>query len=191
MSVSDFTGMRKVTIKDTTTGGTGTFAVIQPENIGSDGFTVALENNEQTSSSYAGDTMSVTATNVSASTIALQPKTIEDLKNVWPDGYDETTGTWQPIIGGCILNDVTFVWEKVCDTKGNVILRHAQIGLGAEFAFTRDDSLGIEVSVYPQPSAGSEYGLAGDFADVQIPFQFFDGVYDSSTDTVDFDSVGS
>lgn len=191
MSISDFTGMRKVTIKDTSTGGTGTFAVQGPEKIGADGFAATLENNEVTTSSYAGDTTEVNGTNVSAATISLIPKSVDDLAAIWPDGYDETTGTWQPPIGGCTLNDVTFVFEKVCDTKGNIILRHAQVGLGAEFSLSRDDTFMVEVSVYPQPSLGSEYGLAGDKATKMYPFQIFNGTYDPSTDAVDFDAVVS
>lgn len=191
MAASEFTGMRKVTIKDTSTGGTGTFIVNTSDKIGSDGFTASLETNELTTSSFAGDIVEPNGTNVSATTISLLPKSIADLAAIWPQGYDSTTETWQPPIGGCTNQDVSFVWEKVCDTKGNVILRHAQIGLSAEFAMTRDDSMTIEVMVYPTLSLGSEYQLSGDLATEMFPFQFFDGVYDPSTDTIAYDSEAS
>jgi hypothetical protein len=187
MGASDFTGMRKVTIRDTSTGSTGTFVVMNPEKIGSDGFTASLETNELTTSSFAGDTVEANGTNINATTVSLLPKDIGDLAAIWPNGYDAATGSWQPPIGGCVLNDVTFAFERVCDTKGNIVLRHAQIGLGAEFAFTRDDSLTIEVSVYPTLSPGSEYGLDGDLEDQMIPYQMYNGTYDPATDVVTFD----
>ena len=186
MAKDDFTGMRKVTIRYGD--GENDFVVFGADKISADGFTAALENNEVTVSSYAGDVTSVSGTNVSTATLTLIPKNIADFGDIWPEGWDATTESWQPIIGGCSSSDVTLAFEKVCDTKGNIVLRHAQIGSGAEFGHTRDDALTLEITVYPQLSEGSEYGLAGDFADKLIPFQYFDGLYDPSTDTVAFDS---
>jgi len=191
MSTNDFTGMRKVTIKDTATGGTGEFVVMNPDKVGADGFTIALEANEVTESSMAGDRVSPTGTNTSAATLSLIPRSIDDLAAIWPQGYDATTGTWQPTLGKCVLSDVTLAYEKVCDSKGNVILRHAEISLAFELALARDDSFTAEVMVYPSWSLGSEYGLAGDLASDMIPYQVYDGVYDASTDLIDFDAVGS
>jgi hypothetical protein len=191
MSASEFTGMRKVTIRDTSTGNTGTFTVQGADKIGSDGFMIALESNEVTTSSFAGDTVSPNGTNLSAATLPLIPLSIDDIAAIFPEGYDSTTGSWQPIIGGCTLNDVTFVFEKVCDTKGNIILRHATVALAFELAISRDDTTMIELSIYPSLSEGSEYGLAGDLATEMIPYQIFDGVYDPTTDEVDFDVVPS
>lgn len=189
MSASEFTGMRKVTIKDTATGGTGTFVVMNPEKIGSDGFTIALETNEITTSSFAGDTVTPNGVNTSAATLSLIPKSIDDLASIWPNGYDSTTGSWQPPIGGCTLNDVTLAFEKVCDTKGNVILRHAHIALAFELALSRDDTFMAEVMVYPTLSLGSEYGLDDtDGLDTEmLPYQIYNGVYDPSTDEITFD----
>lgn len=186
---NDFTGMRKVTIRDNTTGGTGTFAVMTPDKIGADGLSSTLETNELTTSSYAGDITSPNGTNIAASTLTLLPTSIKDFKAIWPTGYDEATGTWQPPIGGCTSADATVAWEKVCDTKGNQILRHCQIALSGEFAFSRDDAMAIEVSIYPVLSEGSEYGLSGDKANQMFPWQFYDGVYDPATDKVTFDGV--
>lgn len=187
MGASEFTGMRKVTIKDTVTGGEGTFVVLTADKIGSDGITIPLETNEITESSFAGDITSPNGTNVGAATLSLIPKSIDDLAGIWPHGYDATTGSWQPPIGECILDDVTIAFEKVCDTVGNIILRHAQIALSFELSITRDDTFTAEVMVYPTLSLGSEYGLDGDFATKMIPYQIFNGVYDPSTDEVTFD----
>lgn len=187
MGASEFTGMRKVTIRR----GAEDFVVFGADKISSDGFRASLETNELTTSSFAGDIVEPNGTNIGGTTITLLPKSIDDLADIWPEGYDPTTGSWQPPIGGCTSTDVTFVFEKVCETKGNVVLRHASIGVGAEFAFSRDDSLSLEVMVYPTLSLGSEYGLSGDLATELLPFQFFDGVYDPSTDEIDFDAVVS
>lgn len=184
MGASEFTGMRKVTVRTAS----DDFVVFGADKISADGFMAAIETNELTTSSFAGDTVEPNGTNVSATTITLLPKTIADLGDIWPEGWDETQESWQPPIGGCVTKDVTFCFEKVCDTKGNVILRHASVGLGAEFSFTRDDSLAVEVSVYPTLSLGSEYDLTGDKATQMFPFQFFNGVYDPTTDEIAYDS---
>ena len=191
MGASEFTGMRKVTIKDTATGGSGTWVVMNPDKIGSDGFTIALETNEVTTSAYSGDTVAPNGVNTSSASLTLIPKSIEDLAAIWPVGYDTTAGSWQPPVGGCTVSDVTLVYEKVCDTKANVILRHAQIALAFELALSRDVTFMVEVMVYPQLSLGSEYGLAGDNASEMFPYQIYDGVYDPSTDTIDFDDVSA
>lgn len=187
MGASEFTGMRKVTIRDTSTGNTGTFVTLSADKIGSDGLTIPLEVNEVTESSFAGDSVAPNGVNISAATITLIPKSKADLAALWPQGYDETTGSWQPPIGDCIVQDVTLAFEKVCDTKANVILRHAQIALSFELAITRDDTFTPEVMIYPTLSPGSDYGLEGDLADAMIPYQIFDGTYDPSTDEVTFD----
>lgn len=187
MSASDFTGMRKVTVRNSD----GSFVVFAADKISSDGFVATLETNELTTSSFAGDTVEPNGTNISATTITLLPKNVADLGEVWPDGWNETLESWQPPIGGCISKDITFVFDKVCDTKGNIILRHASIGLGAEFSFSRDDSLMLEVSVYPTLSPGSDYDLGGDQATQMFPFQFFDGTYDPATDEIAYDSETS
>lgn len=191
MGASEFTGMRKVTIRDTATGNTGTFVTLSPDKIGSDGLTIPLEVNETTTSSFAGDTVEPNGINLSAATLSLIPKSKDDLIAIWPQGYDETTGAWQPPVGGCTITDVTIAFEKVCDTKANVILRHAQVALAFELALTRDDTFTPEVMIYPTLSLGSEYGLAGDWADQMIPYQIFDGTYDPSTDEVTFDAEES
>lgn len=191
MAASDFTGMRKVTIKDTSSGGEGDFYVLPATKIGSDGFMAGLENNEVTTSTFAGDTTSVTGTNISPSTISIIPQSIDDIAGIWPEGYDETQDSWQAPIGGCLNKDVTFVFEKVCDTKANFILRHAEIGIGSEFSVTRDDTTTLEVTIYPQTSLGSEYGLTGDKATEYFAWQIFNGVYDPATDTIAYDSEAS
>lgn len=191
MASSDFTGMRKVTIKDTATGGSGTFVVLTADKIGSDGITIPLETNELTESSFAGDITSPGGTNVGTATLSLLPKSVNDLASIWPSGWDATTESWQPPIGGCILNDVTLAFEKVCDSKGNIILRHAQIALAFELSISRDDSFVAEVNVYPTLSPGSEYGLSGSLATAKIPYQIYNGVYNSTTDVVAFDADNS
>lgn len=193
MGASEFTGMRKVTIRDTSTGNTGTFSVLTADKIGSDGITIPLETNEITTSSFAGDITEPNGTNVGSATLSLIPTSIDDLAAIWPQGYDATTGSWQAPIGECILDDVTLTFEKVCDTVGNIILRHAQIALSFELAISRDDTFTAEVMVYPTLSAGSEYGLDDtDGFDVKmIPYQIYNGVYDPSTDEVTFDAVPS
>jgi hypothetical protein len=147
--MSAFTGMRKVTIRDTSTGNTGTFSVFNPSKIGTDGMTIPLETNETTTSSMAGDVVEPNGTNVGAATLQLIPVDKSDLAAVWPQGYDAETGTWQPPIGECIVEDVTIAFEKICDTKENVILRHAKIALSFELALTRDETFMPEVTFYP------------------------------------------
>jgi hypothetical protein len=191
MGASEFTGMRKVTIRDTATGNTGDFVVMNPEKVGSDGMSIPLEVNEVTESSMAGDVTAPNGVNVGAATLSLIPKSKDDLAAIWPQGFDATTGSWQPPLGECILSDVTIAYEKVCDTKANVILRHAQIALSFELALARDDTFTAEIMVYPTVSLGSEYGLAGDFATKMIPYQIYDGVYDPSTDVIAFDPEAS
>ena len=191
MGVSEFTGMRKVTIRDTSTGNTGTFIVKNPEDLSADGFMIALETNDVTESSYAGDSVTPVGTNISAATLSVIPHTIEDIGKIFPNGWDATTGTWQPTVGKCVLEDVTFAFEKICDTKGNIILRHAKIAVAFELGISRDDTTVIELKIYPTLSLGSQYGLAGGLATKLIPFQLFDGVYDPTTDIIDFDNIGS
>lgn len=186
---NDFTGMRKVTIKNNVTGGTGTFTVFGPEKIGADGLVLPLEVNELTTSTFAGDTTSPNGTNIGTATLSLVPVSIDDLKNVWPTGYDTTTNSWGVPIGGCESSDCTLAFEKVCDTKGNIILRHCAIAAAFELALSRDDAMAIEVNVYPALAPGSEYGLTGDLADAMFPYRVYNGVYDPSTDTVTYDSV--
>lgn len=70
-------------------------------------------------------------------------------------------------------------------------MRHAQIALAFELALSRDDTFMAEVMVYPQLSLGSEYGLTGNNANKMFPYQIYDGVYDPSTDTIDFDDVSA
>lgn len=185
MALSEFTGLRKATLRLAD----ASFDVFTPDKISADGFTAALETNEGTYSSFEGDETYAIGTNVNPLTLAVYIKSIDDLRKIWPSGFDETTESWQPITGGCNLDDVTFVFEKVCDTKANFIARHCAIGLGFEMPLNRDDTFMAEVTIYPTKSEGSEYGLAGDLATAMIPWQVFNGAYDPLTDLVAFDSV--
>jgi hypothetical protein len=191
MALSQFTGMRKLVIRDNTKGAQATFATLTADKIGSDGITVPLETNELTESSFAGDMTVDNGTNIGTATFSALPKTIEDLKTIWPDGWDETTGSWAPPIGGCTIKDATIAWEKVCDTKANLILKHCSIGLGFELTMTRDDAFTMTVNVYPSLSSGTEYGLTGDNATKMFPYMLYDGTYDPTTDTITFDKTAA
>lgn len=190
MAISDFTGMRKLIIRDNT-GTASTFATLTADKLGSDGLTIPLETNELTESSFAGDLVVDNGTNIGTATFSALPKSTEDLKTIWPDGWDDTTKSWGPPIGGCTIKDATLVWEKVCDTKGNIILKHCSIGLGFELANTRDEAFMITVNVYPTLSSGTEYGLSGDNAQKQFPYLVYNGTYDPTADTITFDSAGA
>lgn len=192
MGKSDFTGMRKVTIRQARVGATpAVFASLTPDKIGADGIMIPMETNELTESTFAGDVLSDNGTNIGAGELTLMPKSIEDLKAVYPNGYDATTGSWAPPIGGCTLSDVTLAWEKVCDTKGNLLLKHCSIGLGFEYTNARDDGFAMTVTVYPSLSPGSEYGLTGALADETVPYMLYNGVYDPATDRVTFDTAAA
>lgn len=193
MGASEFTGMRKVTIRDTATGNTGTFVTLNADKIGSDGLTIPLEVNESSESSYAGDSVAPNGINLSAATLTLIPKSVADLAAIWPQGWDATSESWQAPIGDCVVQDVTIAFEKVCDTKANVILRHAQIALAFELNLSRDDTFTPEVMIYPTLSLGSEYGLddTDGFDTKMIAYQIYDGTYDPSTDAVTFDAEAS
>lgn len=188
MALSDFTGMRKLTIRNNV-GETAVFATLTAEKLGSDGLTIPLETNELTESSFAGDVTTDNGTNIGTATFSALPKSTEDLKTIWPDGWDETTKSWGPPIGGCTIKDATLIWEKVCDTKGNIIMKHCSIGLGFEFANTRDDAFMITVNVYPSLSSGADYGLTGDSATKMFPYLVYNGVYDPTADTIAFDTA--
>lgn len=185
MALSDFTGMRKMTIRDNSQT-TATFATLTADKIGSDGLTIPLETNELTESSFAGDAVTDNGTNISAAEVQVLPKSVKDLSILFPDGYDETTGSWGPPIGGCTIKDATVSWEKVCDNKANIILRHCSIGLGFELVNSRDDAFAITVTIYPQLSPGSDYGLAGDNATKQFPYLMYNGTYDPTLDKITF-----
>lgn len=189
MAINEFIGMRRVTIRNNATGGAGTFNVLTPDKIGSDGLTLSSEVNELTISSFIGDITTDNGVNVNAATLSLIPVSIADLAAIWPDGYDTTTKSWGTPVGGCVARDVDLAFEKVCDTKGAVLLKHCSIAPAFEMAFSRDDAPTIEVNVYPTYQAGSEYGLTGDNATQLYPYRFYDGVYDPATGTITYDGV--
>lgn len=189
MSVNNFIGMRRVTIRNNTSGASGTFNVLTPDKIGSDGLTVSTEVNELTIGSFAGDMVMANGINVNAATLSIIPVSVADLAAIWPEGYDETTHSWGVPIGGCAATDTDLVYEKVCDTKGNIILKHCSIAPAFEGQFSRDDAFTIEANIYPSLSAGSEYGLTGDNAAVLYPYRFYNGTYDPATGVIAYDVV--
>lgn len=184
MALSDFIGMRKLTIRDNVS---DTFVVLAPAKISADGLSATFEVNEGTFSTFAGDIAYNNGTNISAGTISTMPATIEDVGKLFPAGYDATSKSWSLPVGGCVSDDADLVFEKVCDTKGGVIFRHCSIALAFELSLNRDDPFTIEVQFYPSISKGADYGLTGDKAAEDFAMQMFDGLYDGSTGTIAFD----
>lgn len=189
MGVNDFAGMRQAIIRNNATGAAGSFNTLTPDKIGSDGLSFATETNEMTTSSFAGDRTTDNGTNLSASTLSVIFESVEDLAAVWPEGYDEATGSWGSPIGGCSTKDADVAFEKVCDTKGNILFKHCSVATAFSGSISRDEAFTVEVNIYPQLSPGSEYGLSGDAATEQFPFRFYDGRYDPSTGTVTYDAA--
>ena len=185
MALSDFIGMRKLTIRDNVA---DTFVVLAPSKISADGLTATFEVNEGTFSTFAGDIAYNNGINLSAGTISTMPATIEDVGKLFPAGYNSTNGSWALPVGGCVSDDADLVFEKVCDTKGGVIFRHCSIALAFELGISRDDAFTIEISFYPSISKGSEYGYIGEQADEDYAMQMFNGLYDGATGAITFDA---
>lgn len=188
MALSDFIGMLKLTIRDNTTE-TPKFVVLGANQLGSDGLSISDSANEITIGTFAGDVTLPNGIATSAGTATVIPLKTADMGKLFPQGFDATTGTWQMPIGGCDALDADVVLEKVCDTKGGLIFRHAQISPAFETSRTRDDVFQVAIQFYQTPSLGSEYGLTGDNANKQFLRQMFDGTYDPTTGKVTFDPV--
>ena len=110
MALSDFTGMLKLTIRDNTAE-TPKFVVLGANQLGSDGLSISDSANEITIGTFAGDITLPNGIATSAGTATVIPLKTADMGKLFPQGWDETTKTWQMPIGGCDALDADVVLE--------------------------------------------------------------------------------
>ena len=193
MPTNKYFGLRQVTIYSKTIGSTsGQSVTILGNQIGADGLHLSADAIEQTQESYASTERTPVGIELKASTLSLIPYSIEDKNNMLPMGYDQTTNTWNFFEQSCNLLDTTIAFERVCPnsdgTHGvNFLLRHAEISIAHSVDVTRDKQTVLQLSIYPHFTPGSNYGLTGVHANVNMAWQEYYGTYDGSKDTVTYD----
>jgi len=187
MAMSDFTGQRTLTIRDNTAT-TPTFVVLGANQIGSAGIVSEEDPNEITLATFAGDITLPNGLKTKASTVVVLPLTTADMGELFPQGFDAATGSWAMPIGGCDALDSDIAFEKVCDTKGNVLYKHVAISPAHKLEIARDNIYEVELKFYETPTLGSEYGLTGDNATKEFLRLIYDGTYNPTTGTVTFDA---
>lgn len=188
MASTSFTGPRKLTLRDNTQS-TPTFVVLNANQIGSDGIDIEDETNEISLESFAGSITLPNGIKTKAGKLTAIPMTVADLGKLFPAGLDAQSGSWSMPFGGCDLLDTDIVFEKICDTKSNLIIKHAQISMAHATKIDFKDVFSVDVNFYQTPSLGSEYGLTGTNATREFLRQYFDGTYDPTTGKVTFDAA--
>jgi len=191
MSLTDFTGQRKLTIRDNTSTGTPKFVVFPANKLSASGLETDDAPNEVKMSTFSGDYTFPNGVSTKAGTLSVIPLSVADMGVLFPAGWDATTASWGMPTGGCDSLDVDIVLEKVCPdadgvSRGNWITKHAQLSPAFKTQLNRDDVFEVAVSFYKIPTLGSEYGIAGAGATETFLQRMFDGTYDPTTGTVTY-----
>lgn len=189
----DWSGLRKLTIvtyrTDNTGKRVGTGHVIIGDEIAADGLDLSLEANEQTISSFVGDTTVPNGVNLGASTLSLTPRSLATLEDFFPDAaFSAGRAMALAQSATCSEDDATLAFEKVCPGADgqvgvNYLFKHVRLTMGLEHNVTRDDGFQLDVSFYPTWAPRTEYGEAAgsDQAQVLVPGIAYYGSYSFDT----------
>lgn len=192
--INKYDGMRKMTISSKQADGTRKVAILLGNKVGADGLDLDVNPIEQTIESYQSTHSVPVGVELKPATAHLIPYDIEDKGAILPVGYDAKTNTWNAVMEGCNLSDVTVAFEKVCKnsdgTNGvNYIFRHAQLSVASKMSVKRATTTQLDLAIYLTPVPGSEYGLDGDLSSLMMAWQEYYGIYDGTKDAVTYDPV--
>lgn len=192
--INKYDGMRKMTISSKQSDGTRKVAILLGNKVGADGLDLDVNPIEQSIESYQSTHSVPVGVELKPATAHLIPYDIEDKGAILPVGYDAKTNTWNAVMEGCNLSDVTVTFEKVCKnsdgTNGvNYIFRHAQLSVASKMSVKRATTTQLDLAIYLTPVPGSEYGLDGDLSSLMMAWQEYYGIYDGTTDKVTYDPV--
>lgn len=194
--INKYDGMRKLTISSKQADGTRKVAIMLGNKVGADGIDLDISPIEQSVESYQSTHSVPVGVELKPATIHLIPYDIEDKGAILPVGYDEATNTWNAVMEGCNLSDVTIAFEKVCKNSDgsngvNYLFRHAQLSVASKISVKRATTTQLDLAVYLMPVPGSEYGLTGDLSSLTMAWQEYYGTYDGTTDKVTYDKAAA
>lgn len=192
--INKYDGMRKLTISSKQADGTRKVAILLGNKVGADGLDLDINPIEQTIESYSTTHSVPVGVELKPATAHLIPYDIEDKGSILPVGYDAKTNTWNAVMEGCNLGDVTIAFEKVCKNSDgsngvNYLFRHAQLSVASKMSVKRATTTQLDLAIYLTPQLGSEYGLDGDLSSLMMAWQEYYGTYDGTTDKVTYDPV--
>lgn len=191
--INKYDGMRKLTISSRQSDGTRIVATLLGNKVGSDGLELDASAIEQSVEAFESTYSKPVGVEIKPGTAHLIPYDIEDMGKILPIGYDQSSNTWSMVMEACALDDVTLAFEKVCPNSDgshgvNYIFRHAAISIASKATIKRAATTVLDLSFYPTPVPGSEYGLTGDLSSKMVAWQQYYGTYDGTTDKVTFDT---
>ena len=187
-----YDGLRKVTISRPAGANTRVFTTLLGNKVGNDGLDIDVSPIEQTIESFASTYSVPVGVEIKPATLHLIPYDVDDKGGILADGYVPKK-SWSMVLAQCnLLDDVTIAFEKVCanpdGTFGvNWLFRHAQISNASQVSVKRANTTQWDLTFYPIPAPGTDYGLTGADGNLTVAWQEYMGQYDPNTDKVKYE----
>lgn len=194
---SEFTGVRKLILSGQVAGSTTRrVTTLIGDVVSTDGISSPFDSTELKQEGQATTSSVPIGVEAKQGTINLLPYSMNDMKMINPDGYDEVTDSWALFAQSCSMSDLTIAFEKACvnadGTHGiNYLWRHAILSPAFNLAAAINKQLALAVPFYPQFTPGSEYGYTDAKSTLPTAVQFYKGLYDGTTDKITYDKKGA